>query len=247
MPSTAPIQDTPMPVPMPNPPAKAEDTSHLYTILVALFTPLLLISNIAATKGVLLFEGLQIHLGPIQIDGLITDGAFFVFPLAYVMGDVITEVYGFKAMRRAMWLSFVVAVAATLIFTITLALPAAPFWTSQDAMAAILGSVPQILVASLAAYIAGTTLNAFTMSKLKARHGEKNLVTRMISSTVVGELTDTLVFCSIAATVIGIDSAGAFLNYVVVGFVWKTLVEVGLLPVSTAAIAWAKRAEPSYG
>ena len=173
MTSTAPIQDTPMTVPTPHPPAKAEDTSHLYTILVALFTPLLLISNIAATKGVLLFEGLQIHLGPIQIDGLITDGAFFVFPLAYVMGDVITEVYGFKAMRRAMWLSFVVAVAATLIFTITLALPAAPFWTSQDAMAAILGSVPQILVASLAAYIAGTTLNAFTMSKLKARHGGK--------------------------------------------------------------------------
>lgn len=226
--------------------AQAEDTSHLYTIMAALFTPLLLISNIAATKGVLLFENLQLHLGPIHIDGLVTDGAFFVFPLAYVMGDVITEVYGFKAMRRAMWLSFVVAVAATLIFTLTLALPAAPFWENQAAMASILGSVPQILVASLAAYIAGTTLNSYTMSKLKERHGEKNLITRMISSTVVGEVTDTLVFCSIAASVIGIDSASAFINYVLVGFIWKTLVEVGLLPVSTTAISWAKRAEPSY-
>lgn len=226
--------------------AQAEDTSHLYTILVALFAPLLLISNIAATKGVLLFESLQIHAGPIQIDGLITDGAFFMFPLAYVMGDVITEVYGFKAMRRAMWLSFIIAVVATAMFAITLALPPAPFWHNQEAMASVLGTVPQILLASLAAYVVGTTLNAFTMTKLKARHGEKNLVTRMISSTVVGEAADTMVFCAIAATAIGISTATDFINYVLVGFTWKTLVEVGLLPLSTSAIAWAKRAEPSY-
>ncbi len=212
----------------------ADDTSHLYTILVALFTPLLLISNIAATKGVVLF------------DWLITDGAFFIFPLAYVMGDVITEVYGFKAMRRAMWLSFTVAVAATLIFTITLALPAASFWDNQEAMQSVIGSVPQILVASLASYVTGTTLNAFTMTKLKARHGEKNLIVRMISSTVVGEAADTTVFCVIAASVIGISTVGQFFNYVLVGFLWKTLVEVVLLPVSTRAIAWAKRVEPSY-
>lgn len=204
-----------------------------FPYLLALFCAVFLISNITAQKGV--------QLGP-----LITDGAFFLFPISYVIGDVMAEVYGFKAARRAVFTGFCIAVVAVLSFYIAIWLPAADFYDMDETFAAVLGLLPRIVVASLAGYVVGQLLNAWVLQKMKDRFGTGNLWARLIGSTVVGELADTLLFCSIAAGVIGIDSAGAFVNYVAVGFVWKTVMEVILLPITYPTIAAVRRAEERY-
>lgn len=202
----------------------------LYPWLVTVFVVTFLISNINATKGV--------QLGP-----LITDGAFFLFPLAYVVGDVLSECYGFKSTRRAVAIGFVMSILAAVSFYIAIWLPAADFYEGQEAFAATLGLMPQILAASLAGYVVGQLLNSFTLVRMKARSGERGLAGRLVASTVVGELADTVLFCAIAAPVIGIATFTGFLNYVIVGFVWKTLIEVLMLPITTRVIKWVKNRE----
>lgn len=201
-----------------------------YPYLLAVFCAVFLISNITAQKGV-------------QLGLLITDGAFFLFPISYVIGDVIAEVYGFKAARRAVFTGFGIAVVAVLSFYIAIWLPAAEFYDMDETFSAVLGLLPRIVLASLTGYVVGQLLNAWVLQKMKDRFGTGNLWARLIGSTIVGEFADTLLFCSIAASVIGIDSAGAFVNYVLVGFVWKTLMEVVLLPVTYPTIAAVRRAE----
>ena len=204
--------------------------STLYPWLVTVFVVTFLISNINATKGV--------QLGP-----LVTDGAFFLFPLAYIVGDVLSECYGFKSTRRAVYIGFAMAILAAVCFYIAIWLPAADFYEGQEAFAATLGLMPQILAASLAGYLVGQLLNAWTLTAMKKRSGEKGLFARLIASTVVGEFGDTLLFCAIAAPVIGVDTVGGFINYVIVGFVWKTLMEAVMLPVTAMVISWVKKRE----
>lgn len=204
--------------------------STLYPWLVTVFVVTFLISNINATKGV--------QLGP-----LVTDGAFFLFPLAYIVGDVLSECYGFKSTRRAVYIGFAMAILAAVCFYIAIWLPAADFYEGQEAFAATLGLMPQILAASLAGYMVGQLLNAWTLTAMKKRSGEKGLFARLIASTVVGEFGDTLLFCAIAAPVIGVDTVGGFINYVLVGFVWKTLMEAVMLPVTAMVIKWVKSRE----
>lgn len=201
-----------------------------YPYLLAVFCAVFLISNITAQKGVV--------IGP-----LVTDGAFLLFPISYVIGDVIAEVYGFKAARRAVFTGFFIAVLAVVTFYIAIWLPAADFYDMQDTFAAVLGLLPRIVAASLAGYVVGQLLNAWVLQKMKDRFGTDRLWARLIGSTIVGEFADTLLFCTIAASVIGVDSAGTFINYVVVGFLWKTLMEVVLLPVTYPTIAAVRRAE----
>ena len=171
--------------------------SPYYGYLIALFVGVMLISNVTGTKGVLLFPDLSFELGFLSMDGLVTDGAFLLFPLAYVLGDVISEVYGFKAMRRVVLSGFAVLALAALSFSLTVQLPPADFYENQD--------------------------------------------------VGVEQLADTLVFCTIAAPALGMAlGSGDYWNYVVIGFVWKTLVEAVLLPVTYVVIAWIKKREPSY-
>lgn len=227
--------------------AFAETSSRYYPMLVALFVGVMLISNITGTKGVVLFDDwLHLDLGPIHLNGLITDGAFYLFPLAYVLGDVISEVYGFRAMRRTIFAGFAVLLLASLCFWLTIELPAADFYEGQEAFRTVAGVVPQFLLAGLAGYIVGEFLNSFVLVKMKERAGEKRLWARLISSTVVGEFADTLVFCSIAASALGISTATDFWNYTIIGFVWKTLVELLVMPVTYGVVGWLKRAEPTY-
>ncbi|MCH6197267.1 queuosine precursor transporter [Corynebacterium mastitidis] len=201
-----------------------------YPVIVTLFVAVFLISNITATKGV--------ALGP-----LITDGAFFLFPLAYVLGDVLAECYGFAAARRAILTGFGVTLLAVASFYLAIALPPADFYPHQEEFSLVLGLVPQIVLASLAGYLVGQLLNSYVLVALKRRTGEGRLWARLLGSTVVGEFGDTLLFCLIAAPVIGIATWGDALNYLLVGFAWKTALEVILLPVTYAAIGWIKRRE----
>nr|WP_245847149.1 queuosine precursor transporter [Dietzia natronolimnaea] len=221
--------------------------SPYYGYLIALFVGVMLISNVTGTKGVLLFPDLSFELGFLSLDGLVTDGAFLLFPLAYVLGDVISEVYGFKAMRRVVLSGFAVLALAALSFTFTVHLPPAPFYENQDAFEAVAGVIPQFFLAGLAGYVVGELLNSYVLVWMKRRTGEKTLWARLLGSTVVGQLADTIVFCTIAAPALGmVLGSGDYWNYVVIGFVWKTLVEAVLLPVTYVVIAWIKKREPSY-
>lgn len=201
-----------------------------YPVLLALFTTIFILSNIVSTKGV-------------QVGPLVTDGAFFLFPAAYVIGDVISECYGFRAARRAVWTGFLAMIIAVSTFYVAILLPAASFYEGQATFAATLGLVPRIVVASLSGYAAGQLLNAWLLTLMKDRLGERGLWKRLLGSTVVGEFGDTLIFCLIAAPVIGISTVGDTANYVVVGFVWKTLVEVAVMPITYLVIRRIKAHE----
>ncbi|MDO5092740.1 MAG: queuosine precursor transporter [Propionibacteriaceae bacterium] len=211
-----------------------------YDLVVALFVALLLISNIAATKA--------IALGPewtpfgLPILPVITDGGAFLFPLTYVLGDVLAEVYGLKGARRAIFLGFIVAVLASLTFLVVGLAPPAPGYEGQSAFRAVLGFVPRIVAASLVGYLVGQLLNAWVLVRLKERHANRGLWARLLGSTVVGEAADTVLFCLIAFG--GILSGGHMLNYIIVGYVFKVSVEVLVLPVTCWVIGAVRRREP---
>lgn len=236
-------------------PATTPTTDHVafahvgrssYPGILVLFTAVLMISNICATKGIAFFESAEFSLGPLQILPIITDGGFFLFPLAYILGDVLSEVYGFAATRRAVFYGFGAVALSALCFWITQQLPAADFYAGQESFETVLGVVPRMLLAGLAGYVVGQLLNAYVLVRIKERTKEKHLWARLIGSTVVGEFADTLIFCSIAAGVIGIATWADFVNYVLVGFLWKTLVEIVVLPVTYRVIAYVKKREPTY-
>ena len=202
-----------------------------FPIVSAVFVGLLIISNVGATK--------LISAGP-----LIVDGGAFLFPLVYITGDVLTEVYGFKAARRVILVGFAMAVLSALTFYLVQISPAAPGWENQSAFEATLGFVPRIVLASVCGFLLGQILNSWVLAKIKQRTKESSLWVRLIGSTAVGELADTLVFCTIAFY--GVITGADFVNYVIVGYLYKTLLEVVLLPVTYRVIAKVKASEPSY-
>ena len=203
----------------------------MYPSIVAIFVALLLISNIGAVK--------LISFGP-----LITDGGAFLFPLVYIVGDVLAEVYGWKAARRAIVLGFAMSILAAITFFLVQISPPAADWPNQEAFESVLGFVPRIVLASVLGFLVGQMLNAYVLVKIKERTREKKLWARLLGSTVVGEFADTLVFCTIAFY--GVITGGDFLTYVIFGFVYKTTVEIILLPVTYRVIAYVKKREPTY-
>ena len=200
----------------------------LYPIIAAIFCALLLISNIGATKF-------------IDVGFIKTDGGAFLFPLTYILGDVLTEVYGFRAARRVIYTGFGLGALAGLTFWVVQLAPAAAEWPNQDAFEAILGFVPQIVLASIIAFLCGQLSNSWTLVQIKKRTAEKKLWARLIGSTVVGEFVDTVVFTMIAS--LGRLSFDEFLNYFVVGYVYKTMLEVILLPITYRVIKIVKARE----
>lgn len=212
-------------------PSFAQVTRSYYPVISAVFVALLVISNVGAVK--------LISAGP-----LILDGGAFLFPLVYVTGDVLSEVYGFKAARKTIYIGFGMAILSALTFWLIQLSPAANGWENQGAFEAILGFVPRIVLASVCGFLVGQLLNAYVLVKIKARTNEGSLWLRLIGSTVVGEFADTIVFCTIAFY--GILTGGDFLNYVIVGYFYKTLLEVLLLPITYRVIAFVKANEPTY-
>jgi len=212
-------------------PRFARVESGLYPTLVAVFVALLLISNIGAVK--------LIAFGP-----LITDGGAFLFPLVYVVGDILAEVYGWKAARRAIIIAFVMGALAAVTFYLVQISPPADGWENQEAFEAVLGFVPRIVLASVLGFLVGQLLNAYVLVWIKRKTQERKLWARLMGSTVVGEFADTVVFCTIAFY--GVITGGDFATYVIVGFVYKTTVEIVLLPITYRVIAFVKKREPTY-
>ena len=211
-----------------------------YDLVVALFVALLLISNVAATK--------LIAFGPtwspfgLPVLPIITDGGALLFPLTYVLGDVLAEVFGMRGARRAILLGFGISLLASLTFLAVGVAPAAPGYENQEAFVAVLGFVPRIVVASLAVYLVGQFLNAWVLVKLKQWREGKGMWKRLLGSTVVGEAADTTIFCLIAFG--GQIDGGTMLNYIVVGYLFKVSVEAVLLPVTYRVISLVRSREP---
>lgn len=205
---------------------------RVYDIVAISFVALLILSNIAATKLI------GIHIGPAL---LVFDGGAVLFPLTYILGDVLSEVYGFSRARRAILAGFAFSILAALTFLVVGAAPAGPGYENQDAFVAVLGFVPRIVAASVLGYLAGQLLNSWVLVRIKAKWGERHLWARLIGSTLVGEFADTLIFCTVAFY--GVITGAEFLNYLFVGYVYKVGVEVILLPVTYRVIGWIKRIE----
>lgn len=213
-------------------PSFAADASVTYTVIVATMVSLLVISNIAATK--------LIHIGP-----FLTDGGAVLFPLVYVLGDVLSDVYGWRPTRRAILIGFAMSGVAALTLLAVQVAPPAEQWPNQDAFEAVLGFVPRIVVASMCGFLVGQLLNSYVLVRIKARTLERSLWLRLLGSTVVGEFADTVVFCTIAfyGVIVGWD----LINYIAVGVAYKVAVEAIMLPITYRIIAAVKRREPSYG
>jgi queuosine precursor transporter len=209
----------------------ATGRTSIYPVAVALFCVLLVTSNIAASK-------------PIGIGGLIVDGGALVFPLTYILGDILAEVYGWRRTRLAILCGFVAAALASVILLVAAAAPPAPGYADNEAFRTVLGFVPRVVAASAAGYLAGQFLNAVVLVRIKQRTGEDRLWARLLGSSVVGQLADTVIFCTIAFA--GVLSGRDLLVYIAVGYLYKCLVEVALLPATMAVIKQIKRREPGY-
>lgn len=192
-------------------------------VITGLFVAVLLISNVASTKFV--------QFGPFTFDG-----GTLLFPLSYIFGDILTEVYGYARSRRVIWTGFVAALMMSLTFGAVAALP-----PQSETFSALLGLVPRIVVASLIAYFAGEFANSYTLAKLKVTTGGRMLWLRAIGSTLVGEGVDTVLFVLIAFY--GLADAPPLLTVIISNYVFKLLVEVVLLPVTYAIVNALKRAE----
>ena len=208
--------------------ARAATLGTRYAIVLATFVGLLLISNIVAVK--------LIAFGP-----FIVDGGVFLFPLVYIVGDVLAEVYGFRASRRAIFTAFILSALASATIFLTQISPPAEGWENQEAFESVLGFVPRIVLASLAGFVAGQLINAWVLVRLRDRTSGRFLRTRLIGSTMVGQLADTVVFCTIAF--FGVIEGWDFLGYTALGYAIKVLAEVILLPVTTRVIAVVQSAE----
>jgi uncharacterized integral membrane protein (TIGR00697 family) len=197
-------------------------------ILTTAFVVILLVSNLVAQKICM--------IGPFAVSG-----AIILFPITYIFGDIFTEIYGFAASRRAIWLGFFGTALLYLMGYITIALPAAPGWHNQQAFAAVFGFIPRILAASLVAFWVGEFANSYTMARLKLVTNGRKLWTRTIGSTVVGQAVDTALV--ITLTFAGVVPATTILNMIATGYALKVGYEVLATPITYVIIHWLKAAE----
>ena len=208
--------------------AVQQRTYRYLDLVMAAFVAVLIISNLASTKILL--------LGPFTFDG-----GTVLFPLAYVFGDVLTEVYGYGRSRRVIWTGFFWLLLAAAIFSLVDWLPPAPDWALQDSFHAILGQTPRIVAGSLAAYFLGEFTNSFVLAKLKLLTRGRWLWSRTIGSTLAGEAVDTAIFLSIAF--LGVLPWPLLTVVFISNYVFKVGVEVFFTPATYWVVGRLKRLE----
>ena len=208
-----------------------------FPFVTALFVTTLVISNIIAVKLVNLF-------------GLFVPAAVILFPVAYIFGDVLTEVYGYARSRQVIWTGFFCNLVAVIAMWVAGLLPAAPFWSAgafttpdaaQQAYNAILGFTPRLLLASFVAYLIGEFLNSYVLAVLKVKTEGRFLWVRTITSTIVGEGADSLVFISVAF--FGIFPAGALGQAILSQWFFKVAYETLATPLTYIVVNALKKAE----
>jgi uncharacterized integral membrane protein (TIGR00697 family) len=202
-------------------------------ILTTMFVVILLVSNLVAQK--------ICAFGPFFGHTYYLSGALLLFPVTYIFGDVFTEVYGFSASRRAIWLGFFGTALLYLIGAAVVALPGAPEWPNQQAFTVVFGFIPRILAASLIAFLAGEFANSYTMAKLKLLTNGEKLWTRTIGSTIVGQGVDTVLV--ITLTFAGKYPAGRLLSIICASYLGKVAYEVVATPLTYLVIGRLKASE----
>ena len=199
-----------------------------YDVLVHVFVVILLISNLVGQKIT--------AVGPFRISG-----AQLFFPVTYIFGDVFTEVYGYGASRRAIWIGFFASALLAVMGLVTVWLPPAPGWDGQAAFAKVFDFVPRLIVASLVAFWCGEFTNSFVMAKMKLLTSGRYLWTRTVGSTVAGQAVDTCVVMVLAFG--GSLSAALVGNLIISGYLGKVLYEVAATPVTYSIVNFLKRRE----
>ncbi len=169
------------------------------------------------------------------------DGGTILFPLSYIFNDVLTEVYGYSRSRKVIWLGFFSAILMVGVFSLVGVLPSANGWDNQDAYQKILGQTPRIVLASLVAYFFGEFTNSFILAKMKVATKGKWLWTRTITSTIFGELIDSILFILIAFS--GVLPISLIVSLIVFNYVFKTIIEVILTPATYAIVNFLKKKE----
>ncbi len=202
--------------------------SKYFDLIGMAFIAVLLVSTIAAQK---LFV-----LGP-----LVLPAGILLFPLAYIFGDVLTEVYGYARSRRIVWMGFAMSLMMAVVFTIAVALPPAPGWPMQESFAAVLGFIPRVVFASLIAYLCGEFVNAYVLAKMKVRTAGKHLWMRTIGSTLIGEGIDTAIFMTIAFA--GVLPTPVLLSALLSAYLVKVSYEIAATPITYLVVNALKRAE----
>jgi uncharacterized integral membrane protein (TIGR00697 family) len=192
------------------------------------FVVVLLVSNLVGPK--------ICQLGPLR-----PSAAEFLFPLTYICGDIFTEVYGYGASRRAIWLGFFAMAVLAAMGQLAVSLPPAPEWHGQEAFATVFSVVPRFAAASLIAYWAGEFTNSYTLAKLKLVTRGRWLWTRTVGSTITGQAVDTAVLILIAFG--GVQPPAMLLRMVLSAYLIKVAVEVVATPMTYLVVGWLKRAE----
>ncbi len=205
-----------------------ERNYRYFDLITALFVAVLLISNVASTK--------IMRLGPFTFDG-----GTILFPVSYIFGDILTEVYGYRRSRRVIWTGFFCTGLMAAVLAIVGALPPAEGWDNQAAYRTILGQTPRIVLGSLIAYFAGEFSNSYTLAKMKIWTGGRWLWTRTIGSTLVGEGVDTLLFVVIAFA--GTMPGALLWSIIASNYVFKVGVEAAMTPVTYRVASFLKRVE----
>lgn len=209
--------------------AKSSDLfSPRFLAVLALFIGCLIAANIIAVKLIFIW-------------GMLLPAAVIVFPVSYILGDVLTEVYGYRAARRVIWLGFVANLVVVAAIWAGGALPAVGFWKDQDAYDQILGAAPRILAASFIAYLIGEFTNSYVLAKMKIATNGRFLWARTIGSTLVGQGLDSAVFIAIAF--IGILPTPALVTAIVTQWLFKSAYEACATPVTYGVVNYLKRSE----
>ncbi len=207
---------------------ETRNVSSLYVVLGCLFVSCLLISNMIAGKLISIF-------------GMVLPAAVILFPVTYIFGDVLTEVYGFKRSRLIIWTGFACNLFMAVLFMLVVAMPHPEFWQFQDAYAAVLGMTPRVVAASLVAYFLGEFSNSVILSKMKLFTRGKWLFSRTIGSTIVGEGIDTVVFITIAFA--GTVPPSVLFSMMIAQYIFKVLYEIAATPLTYLAVGWVKKKE----
>lgn len=193
------------------------------------FVTILLCSNIIGASKVA------------TLGGVTFAGGILFFPLSYVFGDVLTEVYGYARARRVVWSGLVALIFASVMSFIIVELPPAQGWEGQEHLKAVFGQTPRIAFSSMLAYFCGEFANSFVLAKMKVLTEGKHLWARTIGSTVVGEAVDSLVFYPLAF--LGVWSVDLVLKVMVVNYLVKVLWEAVLTPVTYRVVSFLKKRE----
>ena len=202
--------------------------SHYFVLVVAVFITCLITANITAVKLV-------------EVGGLVVPAAIIIFPISYVIGDVLTEVYGYRRARLVIWLGFLCNLIAVMAIWLGQVLPAASFWDGQAAYERILGHTPRLLVASFLAYLMGEFANSFVLAKLKIATRGRWLWTRTIGSTLVGQGLDSLVFITLAF--VGTIPPARLVSAILTQWLAKCAYEAAVTPLTYTAVKFLKRRE----